>query len=68
MEQFPVYGHINDVCVIGHGSIGRGTVPLIKRHFTFDKMTIIDPCPVDNPDEDKNVEWLKESITRENLE
>lgn len=33
------------VCIIGHGSIGRGTVPLIKRHFSFDQMTIIDPDP-----------------------
>ena len=55
MESYPIYGEIDDVCVIGHGSIGRGTVPLIKRHFKFGKMTIVDPDPVDLPDEDKRV-------------
>lgn len=55
MEQYQIYGEINDVCVIGHGSIGRGAVPMIKRHFKFDKMTIIDPAPVDLPDEDPKV-------------
>ena len=49
MSGFDCYGRIDDVCVIGHGSIGRGTVPLIKRHFQFQKMTIIDPDPVDLP-------------------
>lgn len=49
MEKYPVYGHLNVICIIGHGSIGRGTIPLIKRHFTFDKMTVIDPNPVDLP-------------------
>lgn len=46
MKAQQVYGHINDICVIGHGSIGKGTLPLIKRHFTFDKITVIDPHPV----------------------
>jgi len=55
MEHYPKYGHINDICVIGHGLIGRGTVPLIKRHFAFDKMTIIDPHPAFEPDEAEGV-------------
>ena len=63
MENFPVYGHLNDICVIGHGSIGRGTVPLIKRHFTFDHMTIIDPDPVDLPDVDSKVKFMKMGLT-----
>jgi homospermidine synthase len=35
------------IVMIGFGSIGRGTLPLIERHFTFDKsrMVIIDPNP-----------------------
>ena len=55
MESYPIYGYINDVCVVGHGSIGRGTVPLIKRHFKLDKMTIIDPGPKHLPDKDPKV-------------
>jgi homospermidine synthase len=49
MEVQRIYGFINDICVIGHGSIGKGTLPLIKRHFEFDKITIIDPHPVELP-------------------
>lgn len=32
--------------MIGFGAIGRGTMPLIERHFQFDptKVTVIDPC------------------------
>lgn len=66
-QEFPIYGYINDVCVIGHGSIGRGTVPMIKRHFKYDKITIIDPDPVDLPDEDPTVEFKKIGLTRENF-
>ncbi|WP_245482099.1 saccharopine dehydrogenase NADP-binding domain-containing protein, partial [Mesorhizobium sp. M7A.F.Ca.CA.002.14.1.2] len=45
-ENWPVYGEISGpVVMIGFGSIGRGTLPLIERHFKFDKsrMTVIDP-------------------------
>lgn len=50
MESPLVYAHINDICIIGHGSIGKGTLPLIKRHFTFDQITIVDPDPVELPE------------------
>ena len=33
-ENWPVYGEITGpVVMIGFGSIGRGTLPLIERHF-----------------------------------
>ena len=33
--------------IIGFGSIGKGTLPLIERHFDFDadKLVVIDPNP-----------------------
>ena len=35
---YPVYGEITGpIVMIGFGSIGRGTLPLIERHFKFDK-------------------------------
>ncbi|MFV0361286.1 homospermidine synthase [Tropicimonas sp.] len=46
MTRFPVYGHIEGpVVLIGYGSVGRGTLPLIERHFTFDRgrLTIVEP-------------------------
>ena len=67
MQAYPIYGHIKNICVIGHGSIGRGTVPMIMRHFTFDKMTIIDPNPVDTPDEHEKVTFLKERLVQDNF-
>ncbi|MCK0197897.1 homospermidine synthase [Ancylobacter sp. 6x-1] len=46
MSVWPVYAHIDGpIVMIGFGSIGRGTLPLLERHFTFDKerLTVIDP-------------------------
>ena len=43
---WPVHGEITGpIVMIGFGSIGKGTLPLIERHFTFDKsrFTVIDP-------------------------
>ena len=45
-QKWPVYGEITGpIVMIGFGSIGRGTLPLIERHFKFDKsrMIVIDP-------------------------
>ncbi len=47
-KNYPVYGRIDGpVVIIGFGSIGRGTLPLIERHFEFDaeQMVVIDPDP-----------------------
>jgi homospermidine synthase len=40
---------------------------MIKRHFKYDKITIIDPDPVDLPDEDPTVEFKKIGLTKENF-
>ena len=45
---YPTYARIDGpVVMIGFGSIGRGTLPLIERHFDFDpdKLVIIEPNP-----------------------
>jgi homospermidine synthase len=45
-QDYPVHGEITGpIVMIGFGSIGRGTLPLIERHFKFDKsrMVVIDP-------------------------
>lgn len=44
--NWPVHGEITGpIVMIGFGSIGRGTLPLIERHFRFDKsrLIVIDP-------------------------
>ena len=46
-QNSQVYYHIpGTVCIIGYGSIGRGFTPLLKRHFTFDRLVIIDPLEI----------------------
>ncbi len=45
-QKWPVHGEITGpIVMIGFGSIGRGTLPLIERHFKFDRsrMVVIDP-------------------------
>lgn len=66
-QQPKIYGHINDICMIGHGSIGTGALPLIMRHFTYDHFTIIDPHPVKEPEPSDRYTFLKIEITPENL-
>ncbi|MCV3765827.1 homospermidine synthase [Rhizobium sp. TRM95796] len=66
----PVYGEITGpIVMIGFGSIGRGTLPLIERHFKFDKnrMVVIDP----NADETgilakHGVKHIQAHVTQEN--
>ena len=45
-STYPNYGQIEGAIVmVGFGSIGRGTLPLIERHFDYDadKLTVIEP-------------------------
>ena len=42
----PIHAKISGpIVMIGFGSIGKGTLPLIERHFAYDKsrFVIIDP-------------------------
>ncbi len=48
MTTYPLHGRIEGaVVIIGFGSIGKGTLPLIERHFDYDasRLTVIDPDP-----------------------
>lgn len=69
-EKWPVYGEITGpVVMIGFGSIGRGTLPLIERHFKFDKsrMVVIDPRDTDKKLlDERGVAFLQEAVTRKN--
>jgi len=50
MSQWPLYGRIaGPIVMIGFGSIGKGTLPLIERHFQFnkDRFVVIDPDDAD---------------------
>ena len=46
MSKWPVHARITGpIVMIGFGSIGKGTLPLIERHFSYDKsrFVVIDP-------------------------
>ncbi len=46
MTNWPVHARITGpIVMIGFGSIGKGTLPLIERHFNYDKtrFVVIDP-------------------------
>jgi homospermidine synthase len=70
MTDWPVYGRISGpIVVVGFGSIGRGTLPLILRHFNCDraKITVIDPDDTDRGlVEKEGIRFVKQAVTREN--
>src|SRR3979490_2671842 len=56
------------IVMIGFGSIGKGTLPLIERHFTYDKsrFVIIDPHEDGEIAKQHGVRFMKQAITRDN--
>ncbi len=67
---YPIYGEIKGpIIMIGFGSIGRGTLPLIERHFTFDrtKLVVIDPRE-DIADDlaEKGIRHIRTHLTKDN--
>ena len=69
-QNWPVYGEITGpVVMIGFGSIGRGTLPLIERHFKFDKsrMIVIDPRDTKSKLlDERGIAFVQEAVTRKN--
>ncbi|WP_284213783.1 saccharopine dehydrogenase NADP-binding domain-containing protein, partial [Methylobacterium oxalidis] len=69
-RRWPVHGHISGpIVMIGFGSIGRGTLPLIERHFTYDKarFTVIDPSDKDRALAERHgLRFEKVALTKEN--
>ena len=70
MTTWPNHGTISGpIVMIGFGSIGRGTLPLIERHFTFDKsrFVVIDPDDSDRKLlDERGVRFVHQAVTREN--
>jgi homospermidine synthase len=70
MTSWPVHGRISGpIVMIGFGSIGRGTLPLIERHFEYDKarFTVIDPVESDREMLDvRGVRFVNQAVTKEN--
>jgi homospermidine synthase len=69
-QKWPVHGEITGpIVMIGFGSIGRGTLPLIERHFKFDKsrLIVIDPSDENRKLlDERGIAYLQESVTKKN--
>lgn len=67
---WPVHGEITGpIVLVGFGSIGRGVLPLIERHFTYDKarMVVVDPRDEDRELLDaRGIPFIQEHVTRDN--
>jgi homospermidine synthase len=70
MTNWPVYARIDGpIVMIGFGSIGKGTLPLIERHFTFDKarFVVVDPEDKDRKLlDERGIRFVHQAITKDN--
>jgi homospermidine synthase len=71
MAEWPIHTRFpGPIVMIGFGSIGRGTLPLILRHIDAprDRMVIIDPDESGRPIAEENgIRFRTLALTRENL-
>ena len=72
MTDWPRHGTITGpIVMIGFGSIGRGTLPLIERHFAFDRkrFTVIDPEDKDRALlDERKIRFVQERVTKANMD
>src|ERR1700730_6507818 len=70
MAHWPKHGRIEGAIVmIGFGSIGKGTLPLIERHFQFDNehFVVIDPNDSDRHLlDERGVKFVHLGLTQDN--
>ena len=70
MTSWPVHGKITGpIVMIGFGSIGRGTLPLIERHFDYDRsrFVVIDPHDSNRALlDERGIRFIQEALTPEN--
>jgi homospermidine synthase len=69
MTTWPVHARIDGpIVMIGFGSIGKGTLPLIERHFAFDKsrLVVIDPDDTDRHIlDERGIRFIHQPVTRD---
>jgi homospermidine synthase len=65
-----VHGRITGpIAMIGFGSIGKGTLPLIERHFEYDerRFVVIDPSDKDRGLlDERGIRFVQAALTRDN--
>ena len=70
MTTWPVHARIGGpIVMIGFGSIGKGTLPLIERHFDYDKsrFVVIDPEDKDRHLlDERGINFIHKAVSRDN--
>jgi homospermidine synthase len=70
MSKWPVHAQITGpIVMIGFGSIGKGTLPLIERHFSYDKsrFVVIDPEDKDRAMlDERGIRFVHQAVTKDN--
>src|SRR3569833_2679626 len=71
MPDWPIYATITGpIVMVGFGSIGKGTLPMIERHLKFDKsrMVVLDPKDEGRKalGEKHGVRFIQQGLTRDN--
>jgi homospermidine synthase len=70
MATWPVHAEITGpIVMIGFGSIGKGTLPLIERHFKYDKtrFVVVDPDDSDRKLlDERGIRFVHEAVTKAN--
>src|SRR5262245_65848427 len=55
--------------MLGFGSIGKGTLPLIERHIAFDRSKLVVIAPDDTDRhilDERQIRFIHEAVTKEN--
>jgi len=69
-ESWPLHARFDGpIVMIGFGSIGKGTLPLLERHIVFDRRKFVVIAPEDEHRrllDDRELCFLHKDITREN--
>src|SRR3954463_2029275 len=70
-ESHPIHAQFaGPIVMIGLGSIGRGTLPLLERHIAFDrsKFVVIDPVDTDRAlVDERKLKFMKLALTKDNF-
>jgi len=70
MPHWPQHGRIEGpIVMIGFGSIGKGTLPLIERHFDFDPERFVVIAPDDSDRkllDERGIRFVHLGLTRDN--
>src|ERR1700689_4586602 len=69
-SAWPVHARFDGpIVMLGFGSIGRGTLPLIERHIGFDRAKFVVIAPDDDDRrllDDRQLRFIHTAITKEN--